>query len=197
MQASDLSAVEEVVRGYAEVVAKRHGINKAHFELHLVVDSKYVLNVIGGPIVKIVLLWPHAQPNINTLLGDAFALMRRHPIRRTMEIVPVAYVRTESAEIKKKWRKEKFTDESDIILDLIPRSRLRVKKTETTVIEDIVTGESITLIHEYPTDRFDSDATSLWLRLSRIVRDKHPEVEEAEIVNEETPLLDAAKEVAE
>lgn len=187
---ADLSGVENIVREYARVVAQRHGIRHDWYELHLVSEMDGIMKVTGGHLVKIFLHWPYAQPQINMLLNDAFSLMKKYPVRRTMEIVPVAYVRSMSADIKKKWKREKFTDESDIVLDLIPRHRIRITKIETTIVEDVVTGEKITYMHEYPTTRFDADATSLWLDLSRLVRDKHPE----EVLPDEepsvTPILD-------
>lgn len=190
---ADLSGLENVVKEYAKVVAARHGIRHDHFELHLTSKMGGVMKVTGGHTVKIFLLWPDAQPQINTLLNDAFTLMKKYPVRRTMEIVPVAYVRTMSQEIKKKWKKEKFVDDSDIVLDLIPRHRIRIKQTVTTEVSDVVTGEKLTLVHEYPTTRFDTDATGLWLELSRRVRDHHPE-ENEDLPDDEpksdTPILD-------
>lgn len=174
---TDLSVVEPIVREYAKVVAPKHGIRPEHFTLHLTSKIDAIMAVTGGHVVDIYLKWPDAQPIINMLLNDAFRLMRKYPVRRTMEIVPVAYLRTMKSDIKKMWKREKFTDESDIVLDLIPRHRLRVTKIETTIVHDVVTGEKLTLQHEYPTDRFDDHATGLWLQLSRIVRDKHPEEE--------------------
>lgn len=187
-----LSNVERVVNIYARDIGKRkYGINPEHFEVHLCSELERggIMYVRGGHVVDIYLLWPAAQPIINMMLGDAFRLMKNHPIRKALEIVPVAYMRRMAKEIKKRWKKVNFNDESDIVLDLIPRHRLRVHKTETTVIEDVITGERLTYIHEYPTDRFDEYATGLWFDLSRIVRAKYPEVEEIS-VESATPLLD-------
>lgn len=192
-----LTNVERVVNEYAKIVATKHGVNKDHFQVHLTRNLGGVLKLVGGPTVDIFLLWPDAQPNINTLLNDAFRLMRKYPVRRPMEIVPVAYARTLSRKIKKMWKKEKFVDESDIVLDLIPRHRLRVTKIETTILEDVVSGEKLTTIHEYPTERFDWFATGLWLQLSRIVRDRHPEPELPDDEPSVTPILDATLESAE
>jgi hypothetical protein len=192
-----LANVERVVNEYAKIVAAKHGVNKDHFQVHLTRQLGGVLKLVGGPTVDIFLLWPDAQPNINTLLNDAFRLMRKYPVRRTMEIVPIAYARTMSKKIKNMWKKEKFTDESEIVLDLIPRHRLRVKKIETTILEDVVSGEKLTIVHEYPTDRFDWFATGLWLQLSRIVRDRHPEPELPDDEPSPTPILDEVVETPE
>lgn len=185
-----LSNVEKVVNIYAKSYCKKFSINPDHFSVFLCSELGGIMKVRGGHVVEIYLQWPQAQPSINTLLGDAFRLIKKYNVRRALEIVPVAYVRTQRNEIKKRWRKEQFTDESEIVLDLIPKHRLRVHKTETTIIEDVVTGEKLTYIHEYPTDRFDAWTTGLWFDLSRIVRARHPEVEEVEVEASVTPILD-------
>lgn len=193
-QLVSLSNVEKVVNEYARVLAVKARINPDHVEVFLSRNLGAIMKVNGGSVVRVFLQWPEAQPNINTLLGDAFSLMKRYPVRRTMEIVPVSYIRTQRDEIKKKWRKEKFTDESEIILDLVPRHRLRVVESHTTTLTDVVSGESITVTRTGPTDRFDGDAISLWFDLSRVVRDKHPEEDLPDDEPKETPLLEEAVE---
>lgn len=175
-----LSNVEKVVNEYAKVLAGKQNVRPEHIEVILSRDLGAIMKLQAGSPVRIYLQWPEAQPNINTLLLDAFSLIRRYPIRRSFELVPVAYVRTERNEIRKAWRKEKFTDESEIVLDLIPRQRLRVRETVTTEIIDTVTGETVSTTRSGKTDRFEGDAIGLWMQLSRQVRDKYPEEEIAD-----------------
>lgn len=168
-----LESIEAVVCEYTKREAFKKHINPDHISLHLVRNLDGIMKVEGGPTVKIFLKWPDAYGELNTILGDAFSLIKRYPVRRTMEVVPYMYTRTASAEIKKKWKKESFTDESEIIFDLLRRGRLKVTETVTTKLTDTVTGESVSVTSEGKSNRFEGDAINLWFRLSRIVRDKY------------------------
>lgn len=171
-----LSNVEKVVNEYAKTLAKKNGVNPEFIEFHLAPNLNEILKVQGGHVVHIYLKWPEIQPRINLYLKDIFSLMRRLPIRRSMEIVPVAYVRKESIEVRKKWKKESFTEESDIVLDLVPKGRLMIQETVTTTLIDTVTKEKITIEHEGKLRRFDGENVAIWMQLSRFIRDQHPEL---------------------
>lgn len=169
-----LSAVESVVNEYAKKYARRYRVNDDEFKVLLVTKFNGIMGLRRGPVVQIVLLWPDAQPNINTLLDSAFRTISRNRLVDTMAVESVIHIRRR-AEERRKWIREKISDEADILLDLIPKHRVKVTQTVTVEYEDVVTGEKLTLTHKQTPEYFRGQDMSAWMQLSRIVRDKHPE----------------------
>lgn len=174
---TDIGKVEPIVREYARALAFRHQVKPEHFEVHLARNlGGAIMKMTAGGCVNIMVQWPEAQPQLKTILESAFKAMQRFGLRRTLEVVPVAYSKKLDAE-NKKWKKERFIDGADIVCDLIPQHRLRVQRHETITLSDVVTGEKVTFSHELPLERFDGGINKLWFELSRVVRDLHPEEE--------------------
>lgn len=169
-----LSAVEQVVNEYAKKYARRYRVDEDEFKVLLVTEFKGIMGLRRGPVVQIVLLWPDAQPNINTLLESAFKTISRNRLVDTMAVESVMHIRRR-AEERRKWVREQIGDEADIILDLIPKHRVKVTQTTIVEYEDVVTGEKLTLTHKQSPEYFRGQDVSAWLQLSRIVRANHPE----------------------
>src|SRR4051812_47117822 len=68
-----LSAVEKVVNEYAKKFAKRYRVNENEYVVSLAIGfTAGIMGIRRGPVAQIILRWPDAQPNINTLLDSAF-----------------------------------------------------------------------------------------------------------------------------
>lgn len=166
---TNLGDIEKTVQEYALTVAKKHRINPDHFVVHLVVDmERGQMDVIAGQVVQIVLLWPYAQTCINELLDSAFRLMKRFPMRRTFDIVPIGYV-SEQREERRKFFKHSLGDIGDSLGELIPRARLKMHTDTVTTLEDTKTGVKVSVTHKGKTERFEGNGLGLWLELSRQV----------------------------
>lgn len=170
---TNLRNVENIVRLYAETIFKRHHINPEHVDLHLSTEMNAIMNVFGGHKVHLWLKWPHAHLEINQLLKDFCKLFPK--IHRTMEVVPFALAFQE-----KKWLREKFSTEEQIIFDLLPKHRLKISRKEIVTVEDTVTGESISIEHKGSSDRFEGEEVGMWIDLSRIINKKYPTENEDE-----------------
>lgn len=177
---------EEIVNTYARQACIAHQIKAEHFEVRLVTELRdnAIMGLIPGNPVLICLRWPAAHEFLNTQLRSAFSTIKRYKLRRTMEVVPVAMIKRNRAELKeafkngmkkKEWSSKRFIDEEDIIFDLVPKRRLKVSEMVITKLEDTLTGESITVHHTGKATRFEGENVGMWLELSRIVREKHPE----------------------
>lgn len=167
---------EYAKRGYPEMgipaLCKRYGLSPNHFEIRLSTSlEKGHMSLIPGNPVEIILLWPHCQPIINTQLASAFNAIQRHRMWRTMALVPASYMHE-----GRKWAKVALGDAADNVMDLIPRPRLRMTTTTITTLTDAKTGESISVTHKGKEERYDAEHVGMWLELSRIVREKHPEM---------------------
>jgi DNA-directed RNA polymerase subunit F len=169
-----LKAVEQVVNEYAKKYARRFRVADDEYKVLLVTEFKGIMGLRRGPVVQIILLWPDAQPNINTLLESAFRTISRNRLVDTLAVESVMHIRRRADE-RRKWVREQIHDEADIILDLIPKHRVKVTQKMVTEYEDVVTGEKITITHQPASEYFRGQDVSAWLQLSRIVRDKHPE----------------------
>jgi len=175
-----LTNIENVVNEYARKVAKqlRTGLKDDEFVILLSRRFKGIMGTQRGHPVKITLSWPDAQANLNTLLADAFQLIREKKMVDVWAIEGVAHIRSRNLE-QKKWRREKFGDLGEIIGELIPRKNISVETTTisqiTTTIRDLGTGVEITRTHATSTtqkgDGRDLD-TKTWLELSRMARDE-------------------------
>jgi hypothetical protein len=190
-----LTAVEQVVNQYAMKFANRYRIGEEKFTINLVTQFKGVMGLKRGPVVQIILLWPDAQPNINTLLESAFKTISRNRLIDGMQIEPIMHIKRR-AEERRKWLREKIGDEADIILDLIPKHRIVTAVTTTVEYRDVVTGESLTVTHKAKPEQYRGTDIGSWLRLSRMVRDNHP-AEATRYTNDdaELPELDEAREL--
>ena len=176
---SDIPAVESIILKIAKVgdagiglkpLCSKYGINPEHFDIHLVDNLVGAdMRVIPGGTVQVLIAWPCELRKLKVQLDSAFRLMTKHSLRRTLEIVPISYVRGE-----KKWFREKMMDIADIMPDLLSRHRLRVTTTTITTIMDTITGESISTSTTDKPERFDGNDVARWIELSRIVVEKHP-----------------------
>jgi hypothetical protein len=170
-----LGMVEGVVNEYAKKFAKRYRVNEDDYTVMLVTQFKGIMGLKRGPVVQIILLWPDAQPNINTLLDSAFKTISRNRLVDSMAVEPVVHIKRRAEERRKWVRQQLGSDEADIILDLIPKHRIRTTVTTTVKYEDVVTGESFSVTHHEKPEQYRGQDISSWLKLSRIVRDAHPE----------------------
>jgi hypothetical protein len=188
-----LTAVEKIVNEYAKKFAKKHRVGENNFSISLVTKFKGVMGLKRGPVVQIILLWPDAQPNINTLLDGAFRTISRNRLVDGFALEPVYHVRKRAEDRKRMLREKIGADEADIILDLIPKHRIKCTVTTVVEYEDVVTGEKLSVTHTEKPEQFRGQDVSNWLKLSRIVRDNHPEeaTRYADAVDEGSELLTA------
>lgn len=187
-----LSAVEAVVNEYAKKFAKKHRVREDDYSVSLVTQFKGIMGLKRGPVVQIILLWPDAQPNMNTLLDSAFKTISRNRLVDGLAVEPVLHIR-KRVEERRRWLREKIgTDEADIILDLIPKHRILTTVTTSVEYKDVVTGEKITITHQAKPEHYRGTDVASWLKLSRIVRDNHPEEAMRYVSAGNTPELDAA-----
>ena len=172
----NLSAVEKVVNEYAKKFAKRYRVSEDEYAIVLATGfTRGIMGIRRGPVAQIVLQWPEAQPSINTLLDGAFKLISKKHLVDSMAVEPVFLIRRRAEERRKLIRAKIGNDEADIILDLIPKHRIRTTVTVTVKYEDVVTGESYSVTHNEKPEQYRGQDVTSWLKLSRIVRDRHPE----------------------
>ena len=170
-----LTAVESVLNDYAKKFAKRHRVPEDGYTIILSTDfSRGIMGIVRGPVAQIVLLWPHAQPNINTLLDDAFRMISRNHLVDSFAVESSIVIKRR-AEERRRWVREKIGDQADIILDLIPKHRIRTRVITTVEYEDVITKEKISITHSQRPEQYRGQDISNWLKLSRLVRDNHPE----------------------
>lgn len=170
-----LTKVESVVNEYARKFAKKHRVGEDRYTVVLVTQFKGIMGLKRGAVVQIILLWPDAQPNINTLLDSAFRTISRNRLVDGMALEAVFHIKRRAEDRKRMIREKIGVDEADIILDLIPKHRIRCTVTTTVKYEDVLTHECISVTHEAKPEQFRGQDVSNWLKLSRIVRDNHPE----------------------
>lgn len=185
-----LSAVEDVVNLYAEKIAARYGVARDKYRINLVTNCKGVMMFRRGPIAQIDLLWPAAQPDLNTLLNDVFKTISRKRLLECVAVERVSHIRSRNLE-NKKWMREMFNDEADLITDLIPRSRLEVSSVTTITVRDRVTGISYEITETTKNQPYYLKSVEPWLKISRMVHDAEELAEE--VVVTETPMLDEVK----
>lgn len=172
----NLSAVERVVNEYAKKFAKRYRVGENDYAIVLATGfTRGIMGIRRGPVTQIVLQWPDAQPSMNTLLDSAFKLIAKRHLVDTMAVEPVFLIRRRAEERRKLIREKIGSDESDIILDLIPKHRIRTSVSVTVKYEDVITGESYSVTHNEKPEQYRGQDVTSWLKLSRIVRDNHPE----------------------
>lgn len=172
----NLSAVERVVNEYAKKFAKRYRVGEHEWVIVLATGfTRGIMGIRRGPVAQIVLQWPEAQPSMNTLLDGAFKLISKRHLVDTMAVEPVFLIKRRAEERRKLIREKVGSDEADIILDLIPKHRIRTTVSTTVRYEDVITGESYTVTHTEKPEQYRGRDVTSWLKLSRIVRDNHPE----------------------
>lgn len=198
----NLSAVEKVVNEFAKKFAKRYRVNEDEYAIVLATGfTRGIMGIRRGPVAQIVLQWPDALPSVNTLLDGAFKLISRRHLVDTMAVEPVFLIKRRAEERRKLIRERVGSDEADIILDLIPKHRIRTTVTTTVKYEDVVTGESYEVTHREKPEQYRGQDVTSWLKLSRIVRDNHPEeatryCEEPEVIDTGAMLVEQAELVA-
>lgn len=170
-----LTMVEQVVNEYAKKYASRYRVDENSYNVVLVTKFKGIMGLKRGPVVQIVLLWPDAQPNINTLLDSAFRTISRNRLVDNFAVESVIHIKRNSEDRKRLIREKIGNDESDIILDLIPKHRIFTTVTTTVEYEDVLTGEKISVTHKARKEQFRGQDIGNWIKLSRIVRDNHAE----------------------
>jgi len=153
------------------------------------------MNVVRGNPVTIILAWPQQMSVVNSLLRDAFKLIRDRKLVDCVELSNVMYIHTRG-QSKKKWYREQYGVETELIAELISQKDIRVETiTETRVtkqIKDLVTGVTMERVEEFKTvDVKDGRVlgTKTWLELSRqsaefieSLPDPEPQPEEASVV---------------
>lgn len=184
-QLKTLSSVEQVVNDYAMKRARewKTGLKEGDFVVLLARKFGGIMGLKRGRPVQIILLWPDAQTEINRLLKDAFRTINKHRMVDCWAVESSVAIRSRKLE-SKKWRREKFGDEAEIIGELIPRRDIIVDTSiETRVcrtIRDQHTGVTIEKMESSKvtkhTDGRDIDV-STWLELSRMARDVETETE--------------------
>ena len=175
---SDVRTMEGIIREHASNVAKKYRIRDDIYSLHLVTSLRRgTMCIIPGPCVQIQLLWPDVWPVINDYLRSAFELIkrRRDVVYTPMALTTHAYFRDERRAARR-WAREKLgKDIADVVLNLLPRYRLRIDTTVTTRTTDTITGEyvedTIKSSRPYSSKQLGDD----WNELSRIVHERHPE----------------------
>jgi hypothetical protein len=167
MNAPTLERQQEVVRLYAYPKMKKWRIDPARVEIFLSNHLNSSFAMVPGHTVKLTFKTPEVFDFMNSWLDDALRLIQRLHAIRSMDLVPYNYHR----DIKGKLAREAFGDMAEVILDLIPKTRLKVTKTEIITLEDTKTGEKVSMSKE-SVDKMTNDNVSLWLDLSRRVRDK-------------------------
>lgn len=145
-----LLQVEEIVNGYAaKKFAAKYQIPAHRFRVNLVSRLKGgIMGIRAGDVAQIDLKWPEAQPVVNTLLDDAMRFISSRNVLRRVEIVPLAYVRSNKIE-NRKWHREMFGDEGEILADLLPKHRLEVETTVTMTMKDKMTGVTTSITIPY------------------------------------------------
>jgi hypothetical protein len=172
----NLSAVEKVVNFWAKPIAQKHRVNEDQYTIVLSSNlAGAIWGIRRGPVAQIVIQWPEALPNINTILGDAFKVIARHKMVDAMSVESVFLIRKRADDRRKLIRKQIGNDESDIILDLVPKHRIVTTVTTSVEYKDVITGETYTVTHKEKPEHYRGQDVSSWLKLSRIVRDNHPE----------------------
>jgi len=174
-------------------VARRLNINPEHFQFYLSRNmGGSIRNIIPGPVVKIYLAWPECYEELNTIIESTLITIRDKKLRRPLELISLAIVHSAQDDMRRLLSKNRkhFNDESEIMMDLLPRTRLQIEESTTITLTDVKSGESISIVKKSRKTRFDGEDTSLWIQLSRIVRDKNPILESH--INNETPELDKA-----
>lgn len=178
----DIGILEQLINEQAKkVIAPKIGLNPNHFQVILSHDlGNAMMNIVPGPVARIYLSWPNALLTLNTLLADAITQIVRRKMRRPVEVVSLALLKVYSEDQKLKWKKEmiSFDDESDIVLDLIPKKYLQIEESVTVTLTDARNGESISVSRTSKKVRYDGEDESLRMQLSRIVRDRHPILED-------------------
>lgn len=171
-QLYEISKIEHMINEVAkrDAALKRFGLNPDHYRIRLVWEMDSIMKISAGHVVQIWLKWPESYgadgTDIPMHIHNAFRMINRHRLHRTMEVVPWMATRLNN----QKWVKEHFKDESEIIFDLIPKNRLKVERKLVTTMTDLATGEVVKT--ETENDKY-ADEVEMRIILSRIVRTKY------------------------
>lgn len=187
-QLKTITVIENVVNEYARSVAKKYKIKNDEFVILLSRRFKGIMGLQRGRPVKITLAWPESQSHLNTLLAEAFIQISRHKLVDVWAIEGVAHIRARNIE-NKKWRREKFGQQGEIIGELISKKYISVETTiVSTVTQKVRYSETgLEIEKSFTTTRTENaDGRVLdvktWLEISRLVRD----AEEAEQPDDDT-----------
>jgi hypothetical protein len=165
-----LTDIEGVIREHAKPIAASYQVKTRNYRIHLVTKSRGIMVMKRGPVVQIYLLWPDAGPQINTLLKEAFRIIKTRPMIDSWAVEPMAMVLKRKEE-RREWFRETFGDENEILADLLPRIRTRAR-TETRYtysLTDRDTGISVSIEYTGERDSWDVEQEAR-IKLSRIVR---------------------------
>jgi len=179
----DMKVIEDEINKGATKLASLFDIHESWFHIYLSrnIENGNIMQIRPGHPVEIYFKWPEAFPDIGYLTRDALMTISKRKIHRTLEVIPFMLGKRWVKDIREKWIREYFSDESEIILDLLPKHRLQVKEIISTTLEDIVTGEKYTVSRESKSTKFDGDDKNLWIQLSRQVREKHPKTDDIDL----------------
>lgn len=167
----DIDKVEEQVNIYAKKVAKEHNVPEDAFRITLVKEGRGIMHMIRGPVVQIRMEYPACMFSMNSLLREAFGVYHRYKMRDYMALESYAVIRQRQTSIRK-FYKESFGDESEIIPDMLPRSEISFKTeiARTVVAKHRRLGimvEVVDITGERDINDLQDEAR---VKLSRIVR---------------------------
>ena len=188
---ASLKQIEDVLNEGAKKLAAAERIPDGRWKIHLVsaTSTTATMLVKGGATCEIILAWPRAQKEIKRYLQDAFKAIARRKLYESFAIERVFHARKVKDDLRK-WMRLEYGEESDIILDLIPKWRLEETVKTVYTLKDTKTGMSITVESEKK-GHFSQQKIDNWIALSRIVR----EVDKIDdgLDEIETPELDKAQ----
>lgn len=171
----NITVMGPVIEKYAKNLAvKSYNIPEEHFSVRLVPNlNGNMLQVFPGYTVEILIAWPHAILELNSILRDAFSIIKKYHLRKTMEIATYSLI----WEARHKWNKAPI---KNLMEQFIGKSRISMTESTTVTLEDAITGEKVSITREGKPRRFDGGDIGLWMQLSMQVRDKHPIIDEIE-----------------
>ena len=166
-----LATIEEIINAHAAKIAARYGIRPDQFRINLHTSMRGLLAFRRGPVVQIDMLWPDVKSEINTIFKTTFKAISEKKLIDPLGIELASHIRDQRAQ-NRKWHREVFGDEGEILPDLLPKYRLRSTVKYEYTLEDQVSGLSVTIKYD------DSHLRTGWdlqqearHKLSRLVRD--------------------------
>jgi hypothetical protein len=173
-----LTEIQEIINTKAREIARQAGFRTDNFRVELVrkVHANGMSEVYSGATVRICLKWPDVLPTINTqLLGWLRLINSRRGIWTPLAINNIAYSREERKRSRRLSRRHVSNDPADEFPELIPQFRVRVRRSTTTIYEDMITGEVVQETVETVEGLRTNKIEPLWQSLSERVRANYPE----------------------
>lgn len=171
-----VEGVEKIVNQYVrDKLLPGTGLKPYHVYIHLVIDKidkRGIAWVHGGQQAQIYLAWPDAFEEFNTIVGRNLAYIVARKLVTPTEVQTVAYMQQNKKNMREFLRKE-FGDLSEIVADIIPLSRIRIKRhvVRSITMVDTLTGISATVESSDPTETEYALEQKARVALSRKVKD--------------------------